>query len=181
MASWNEGTARAYISAGTVTVSISPPQHLVQRRRSTTLHFTMKIIIAFALLAFAAARPQQSSDEFAAVLREDVVHPDEAGRYSVDFETSNGIVRSESGVGSANNGAVEKQGTIAFTHPNGEQFELKFVASANGGYQPESAALPVAPAFPHAIPDFVLEQIRFAQEEDRNRELSQARGDYIGY
>merc|ERR1711915_652769 len=134
-------------------MGISPPLHLLPNtlRRSFQhphLTVTMKMIFAFALLAFAAAAPQRDSDEFAATLREDVVHPDEAGRYSFDVETSNGIARSESGVGSANNGAVEKQGTISFTHPNGELFELKFVASANGGYQPESAALPVAPVFP---------------------------------
>ena len=73
------------------------------------------------------------------------------------------------------------QGTIAFTHPDGTPFELKFVANALGGYQPQSDALPVAPAFPHVIPGFVLEQIRFAQEEDANRPLDAARGDYVGF
>ena len=52
-----------------------------------------------------------------------------------------------------------------FTLPNGEQFSLKYVADENG-FQPESSFLPVAPAFPHPIPDFVLEQIEKARIED---------------
>ena len=67
-----------------------------------------------------------------------------------------------------------------FTFPDGQEFYLKFVADASG-YKPESEYLPVAPAFPHPIPQFVLDQIAFAAEEDRDRELSQDRGDYVGY
>ena len=53
----------------------------------------------------------------------------------------------------------------SFTFPDGSPYELKFVADENG-FQPESALLPVAPAFPHPIPDFVLEQIERARLED---------------
>ena len=52
-----------------------------------------------------------------------------------------------------------------FTFPNGEDFELRFVANENG-FQPESEWLPVAPEFPHPIPQFVLEQIEKAARED---------------
>ena len=73
------------------------------------------------------------------------------------------------------------QGVISFTHPDGTPFQLQFVANALGGYQPQSDALPVAPAFPHPIPEFVLEQIRFGREQAANRPLDAARGDYVGY
>lgn len=59
----------------------------------------------------------------------------------------------------------------SFELPNGEQFFLKFVANERG-YQPESSFLPKAPAFPHPIPQFVLDQIAFAEkqkEEARNQ------------
>jgi len=42
---------------------------------------------------------------------------------------------------------------------------MSFVADENG-FQPQSDALPVAPAFPHPIPDFVLRQIEKARLED---------------
>lgn len=42
---------------------------------------------------------------------------------------------------------------------------MKFVANENG-FQPQSDLLPVAPEFPHPIPDFVLEQIAFAAQQD---------------
>lgn len=45
---------------------------------------------------------------------------------------------------------------------------MKFVANENG-FQPESDLLPVAPEFPHVIPDFVLKQIAFAAEQDARR------------
>ncbi|XP_018028050.1 larval cuticle protein 65Ag1 [Hyalella azteca] len=143
----------------------------------------MKYAIFIALFAVASALPGRvvrSSDDVVPILRSDVVAPSAGGEYSFDVETGDGIVRSESGYGSADNGAVESQGTVSFTHPDGTPFELKFVANA-AGYQPESAALPVAPAFPFEIPQFVLDQIAKAAEEDANRSLEQSKGDYVGY
>merc|ERR1711970_1654254 len=127
----------------------------------------MKTIIAFALLALAAARPDFHPDDVVPIVRSEIIHPDATGQYSIDVETGDGIQRSESGVGSGANGAVESQGVIRFEHPDGTPFELKFVADAAGGYQPESIALPVAPAFPHPIPQFVLDQIRSARKRTR--------------
>merc|ERR1712055_172564 len=104
------------------------------------------------------------SDEFIPILRDDRVQ-EEDGTYNFDVETGNGIIVSESG------DSGEKQGVISFTHPDGTPFHLTFVADENG-FQPQSDALPVAPAFPHPIPDFVLEQIEFArqQKEDESDE-----------
>ena len=129
-----------------------------------------------ALLALAAARPDKpaprydASSEEVHVVRDDRVYPSAAGEYSLDLETSDGTAISESGYGSGPDGAVESQGTVQFVHPNGDVFDLKYVANAAGGYQPDSAALPVAPAFPHEIPQFVLDQIAFAASQKDSSE-----------
>ncbi|KAF2365293.1 Insect cuticle protein [Trinorchestia longiramus] len=158
----------------------------------------IKTIIFTALLAMASARPDsprrsyappsnayaapsrqsydRSSREQIAILRDDRVHPSAAGEYSLDFETANGIQVSESGYGSGPDGAVETQGSVRFTHPDGESFELTYVADAAGGYQPESSALPVAPEFPHEIPQFVLDQIAKAAREDEEAARSGSSG-----
>ncbi|MCL4157194.1 UNVERIFIED_CONTAM: hypothetical protein GTU68_031432, partial [Idotea baltica] len=100
------------------------------------------------------------------IIRDDRVPPGEDGSYSFDFETQNGIVRSESGSRlELEENPVAQQGSYSFTFPNGEAFDLKFVANENG-FQPESSWLPVAPEFPHPIPQFVLDQIAFAAQED---------------
>merc|ERR1712198_93180 len=142
---------------GTVNPSLLP-QHIHQNN--------MKIIILSCLLAIAAAAPTPDSGEEIAILRDDRDQGDD-GSYSFVFETENGISRSESGtpidVDSAED-VIASQGSVSFTFPDGESFELSFVADENG-YQPQSEHLPVAPAFPHPIPDFVLEQIEFARQQ----------------
>merc|ERR1711970_1705009 len=141
----------------------------------------MKLIILSCLLAMAVSAPQgyapaarsDDSREFIPILRDDRVQPED-GVYNFDTETGDGIKRSEQGArisdGSAE-GAVAQAGSYSFTLPNGEEFELSFVAN-EGGFQPQSDFLPVAPAFPHPIPDFVLEQIEKARLEDLNRDDS---------
>ena len=59
---------------------------------------------------------------------------------------------------------------FSYTAPDGTPVHVRFVADANG-YQPQSDLLPVAPAFPHPIPQFVLDQIAFAAEEDARKAL----------
>eukprot|EP01084_Bolivina_argentea_P295641 509037_1 len=139
----------------------------------------MHAIIFATLLALAAARPDSryaapraDSSEEVPILRDDRFYPSAAGEYSLDTETGNGIVISESGYGSGPEGAVESQGSVRFTHPDGSSYELTYVANAAGGYQPESSALPVAPAFPHPIPQFVLDQIAFAASQSSSEERS---------
>ncbi|KAL7638716.1 UNVERIFIED_CONTAM: hypothetical protein RMT77_010249 [Armadillidium vulgare] len=125
----------------------------------------MKFIIFVCFLALAAARPDLKIVE---ILRDDRVHPEE-GKYSFDIETADGIVRSESGGPlDIENNPTGQQGSYSFTFPNGEVFDLKFVADQNG-FQPESKWLPVAPEFPHPIPQFVLDQIEKAAREDAER------------
>ncbi|XP_027239246.1 endocuticle structural glycoprotein SgAbd-2-like [Penaeus vannamei] len=97
------------------------------------------------------------------ILKDERVN-NEDGSYTVDVETGNGIVNSEAGSINGEGGFV-KSGHYSYTAPDGSVIEVKFIADENG-FQAESDALPVAPAFPHEIPDFVLEQIAFAAEED---------------
>ncbi|XP_076035345.1 cuticle protein AM/CP1114-like [Oratosquilla oratoria] len=104
------------------------------------------------------------------IVRDDRVHPDATGVYSFDVETGDGIVRSEQG-----GPGGSQQGKVSFTFPDGQVFDLSFVADANG-YQPESPFLPVAPAFPHPIPQFVLDQIEFARQQDEAKAREAARG-----
>ena len=150
----------------------------------------MKTIFFAALLALAAARPDKPSRTYAAplsarddsvesiaILRDDRINPSADGEFSAVFETENGISVSEAGTGSGPDGAVETQGEIRFELPNGETFELTYVADGEGGFQPESSFLPVAPAFPHPIPQFVLDQIEKAAREDAEAARASSRSD----
>ncbi|XP_069985448.1 endocuticle structural glycoprotein ABD-4-like [Penaeus vannamei] len=125
-------------------------------------------------LAPAASTRDQSAEliEFVPILRDDRVHEDD-GRYNLDVETANGISMSQSGSPDGPDGAIVKAGQYSYTAPDGTLVEVKFVANENG-FQPQSDLLPVAPEFPHPIPQFVLDQIAFAAEEDAARERAEA-------
>lgn len=62
----------------------------------------------------------------------------------------------------------------SWTAPDGTPVEVRYVADENG-YQPDSDVLPVAPEFPHPIPDFVLLQIEKARREDSGRSSEEYR------
>ncbi|XP_063587481.1 cuticle protein CP14.6-like [Penaeus indicus] len=134
----------------------------------------MKFVLLAVFACVAAAAPQgyeapaqsrRDSDEVP-ILRDDRVIEDD-GRYNFDVETGDGIVVSESGSPSAD-GGINSAGSYSYTAPDGTPVHVEFVAD-EGGFQPQGAHLPVAPEFPHPIPDFVLEQIAFAAEEDARR------------
>ncbi|XP_037780486.1 cuticle protein AMP1A-like [Penaeus monodon] len=134
----------------------------------------MKFLIIACVAAVAVAAPQYNYDgpraassEEVAILRDNRVHEDD-GRYNYDVETANGIVLSQSGSPDGDEGAVVKAGEYSYTAPDGTDVHVSFVADENG-YQPQSDLLPVAPEFPHPIPQFVLDQIAFAAEEDARR------------
>ncbi|CAL4144033.1 unnamed protein product, partial [Meganyctiphanes norvegica] len=128
----------------------------------------MRILVLAALAAVAVAAPQgysaprsvDSAESVEIPILRDVRTQEDDGTHNFEVETANGIVLSQSGDSDG-----DKQGVVSFTHPDGTEFHLSFVANENG-YQPQSSALPVAPAFPHPIPDFVLEQIEFARQQD---------------
>ncbi|XP_047469758.1 cuticle protein AMP1A-like [Penaeus chinensis] len=128
----------------------------------------MKFVILACVAAVALAAPQySSSEEVVPILKYDRVQEDD-GRYSFDFETGNGIRVSQAGSPDGDEDSVIKAGEYSYTAPDGTLVVVKFVADENG-YQPQSDLLPVAPAFPHPIPQFVLDQIAFAAEEDAAR------------
>ena len=102
-----------------------------------------------------------------AILRANQVNPDAFGAHSSDFEAGNGIVFTMSGSEGATGGA-NIVGSYSYTQDDGSLAEVKYVANENG-FQPESSLLPVAPAFPHPIPQFVRDQIEFARIEDERK------------
>ncbi|XP_064089674.1 cuticle protein AMP4-like [Macrobrachium nipponense] len=107
-----------------------------------------------------------------AILRSNQVNPDEFGAHSSDFEAENGIVFQFSGSEGALGGA-NMIGSWSYPLEDGSIASVSFVADENG-FQPQSSLLPVAPAFPHPIPQFVLDQIEFARLEDERRAQEEA-------
>ncbi|XP_053639598.2 cuticle protein CP14.6-like [Cherax quadricarinatus] len=149
----------------------------------------MKFVILTVVVAVANAAPQYAapqapsryseSSEEVAILKHDFVQGDN-GDYKLDVETANGIVVAQSGSSDGPEGAVVKSGQYSYTAPDGTHVVVKFVADENG-YQPQSDLLPVAPAFPHPIPQFVLDQIAFAAEEDAARARGKSSGPSATY
>ncbi|XP_064094402.1 cuticle protein AMP1A-like [Macrobrachium nipponense] len=111
-----------------------------------------------------AGRSSADSSEEVAILRDERVHEDD-GKYNFDFESENGIRFSEAGSPDGDEDAIVSAGQYSYTAPDGTEACWKYVANENG-FQPQSDILPVAPEFPHPIPQFVLDQIAFAAEED---------------
>ncbi|XP_068249133.1 cuticle protein AMP4-like [Palaemon carinicauda] len=106
-------------------------------------------------------------DPVVAILRNELHMPDAEGVHSFDFEAENGIKFQFSGSEGQNGGAY-MQGVYSYPMEDGTLAEVTFVADENG-YQPDSVLLPVAPAFPHPIPQFVLDQIEFARLADERK------------
>ncbi|XP_042856164.1 predicted GPI-anchored protein 58 [Penaeus japonicus] len=122
--------------------------------------------------------PRSAPGPVVPILVDDRVHPD-AGAYSFNVETGDGISRQESGspIPAKEGPVTAMSGSYSFTLPDGQLFELRFVADENG-FQPQSAFLPVAPAFPHPIPAHALRQIERARQEDAARSRQ---GSFQGY
>ncbi|XP_047469461.1 uncharacterized protein LOC125025491 [Penaeus chinensis] len=145
-----------------------------ERRCMCPTSASMKFIHLAALVVTSAFIPQGNGDspprygsyEQVPILKDERVIEDD-GRYNVDVETGNGILLSESG-SPVSKGAIASAGLFSYTAPDGTPISLKFVADENG-FQPQGDHLPVAPEFPHPIPDFVLRQIEFAAQEDARR------------
>jgi len=124
----------------------------------------MKTIIFLAIAAVATAAPQFGNDQFERDFIRIISDTRSApvdGNYRFDFETDNGIVRSESGSNGLNGGSAQ-QGSWRVVYPDGSAGEFSFVADDQGA-RFESPLLPIGPE----IPQHALEQIAFAEEERR--------------
>ncbi|XP_069176055.1 cuticle protein AMP4-like isoform X2 [Procambarus clarkii] len=125
-----------------------------------------------ALTAVAVADKLPETVPVVAILRSQQANPDELGAHSSDFEADNGIKVQLSGSEGAAGGS-NMAGSWSYPQEDGSIASVKFVADENG-FQPESDLLPVAPEFPHPIPQFVLDQIAFAEEERKRKAQEEA-------
>ncbi|XP_071521454.1 cuticle protein AMP4-like isoform X1 [Panulirus ornatus] len=126
----------------------------------------MKLAVILVLVAVAVAEDSEESvPPHIAILRSEQVNPDEFGAHSSDFEAENGIQFQFSGHEGPEGGS-NMAGSWSYPQEDGSVASVQFVADDNG-FQPQSDLLPVAPAFPHPIPQFVLDQIAFAEEESK--------------
>ncbi|CAL4242760.1 unnamed protein product [Meganyctiphanes norvegica] len=119
----------------------------------------MKIFVLAALAAVAVAAPAKlgGEEQFAAILREDVIAPVGAD-FSTDIETDNGIRLSSRGsTGSA--GQANIAGSYSYV-VDGQNVEVSYSCNELG-CQYQSPLLPVAPA----APPHVAELLRIAEEQ----------------
>ncbi|XP_073966215.1 larval cuticle protein LCP-17-like isoform X2 [Choristoneura fumiferana] len=112
----------------------------------------MKLFLISCLVALAAADVShivKSADAGAQIVRQDVdVAPDQ---YQYAYETSNGISADEQGqLKGTGEAAISAQGQYRYTSPEGETYNIQYVADENG-FQPQGAHLPTPPPIPEAI------------------------------
>ncbi|XP_071521448.1 cuticle protein AMP4-like [Panulirus ornatus] len=124
-------------------------------------------VVVLVLVGAALADETPLDGPRVAIVHSEQHHPDETGAHSFDFAAENGIKVHISG-SQGEDGGANSIGSWSYPLAHGGVAELKFVADENG-FQPESDLLPVAPAFPHPIPQFVLDQIAFAEEEKKRK------------
>merc|ERR1712198_288013 len=137
---------------------------------STSIMKTVIFAAALVLVTAAPQEPRPVQPQPLQILQDDRVQP-ENGAYAFKIETENGISQSEEGVAGVE-GQTNVQGSYSYLLDDGSVVEVKYRADENG-FQAESPLLPVAPAFPHPLPQFVLDQIAFAEEQRRLEALAQ--------
>merc|ERR1712121_251330 len=136
---------------------------------------TMQIVIILSLLGAVIAAPQRQSrqEEIVQVQKDDEKQPpllilkDERssgqdGAYTFQFETENGIVHTETGNPGSSGGATAS-GTYSYVLDDGSVQSVEYLADENG-FRVQSPLVPIAPTFPHPLPDHVLNNIRLAEE-----------------
>nr|AAV28476.1 arthrodial cuticle protein AMP8.1 [Callinectes sapidus] len=115
----------------------------------------MKLVVLSCLLAFAVAAPRPDGDAETIV---DERSDNGDGNFQYRFETSNGIVEQRLGA-PGSEGQSNMQGDFGFTLPEGDRFDLTYVADENG-YQPNSAFIPTD----HPLPAHVVELLAIVEE-----------------
>nr|CAD7397644.1 unnamed protein product [Timema poppensis] len=114
------------------------------------------IILASALChALTTAAPQQVTKEpIAIVSYNNEIRPE--GGYQWSYETANGIKADEIGTlvksnDPENGEVIEAEGGYSYTGPEGVPVNIRYIATANGGFVATGDAIPVAPPIPPAI------------------------------
>ncbi|XP_054734419.1 pupal cuticle protein Edg-78E-like [Anastrepha obliqua] len=143
---------------------------------SKATNTSIAIALVFAIVFccchnFAQARPNHDAAaetrHFKSELKDD-------GSYKYQFETSNGIAASESGVG-----GYHASGHSAYYAPDGKLIQLSYTADEHG-FHPTGEHLPTPPPVPEAILKS-LEYIRAHPHEDEYKGASgQAHSSYHG-
>merc|ERR1712168_1174060 len=109
----------------------------------------MKLILLACLAAVAIAQNPEGSAE---VLVDERVDQGD-GNFGSNFETSNGIAKETRGTPGAA-GQSNIAGSYRYTDTDGNPVEVLFVAD-EGGFQAESAAIPVAPPAPAHVAELL--------------------------
>merc|ERR1712029_335832 len=123
----------------------------------------MKVLVisCFVGLTSCAKLPFEEREEPIAILRSESFK--DGANFNYNFESENGIA--VDAVGQDNDaGASNMQGSYRYILDDGNTANFNWIADEEG-YRVESNMLPVAPAFPHPIPDHVQEQIDFAAQQ----------------
>ncbi|XP_068250401.1 cuticle protein AM1159-like [Palaemon carinicauda] len=155
------------VGVGIKTGGILGNRPLPSESHSTHLSVPLKFVAALLVASVVADKVPLTNPRLATILKNEQHTPDEFGNHNSDFETENGIEVHISG-SQGESGGANVIGSWSYVQDDGSLASLKFVAD-EFGYQPESDLLPVAPHFPHPIPQFVLDQIEFARLEDERR------------
>jgi hypothetical protein len=115
-------------------------------------------------IAVAAA---QSESQAVITKQTSDINPD--GSYTHEYQTSNGISGSESGVG-----GQYAQGANSYYAPDGQLIQITYTADENG-YQAQGAHLPTPPT-PPPIPAAILRSLEWNRNHPEQEESNRPRG-----
>ncbi|XP_042229223.1 cuticle protein AMP5-like [Homarus americanus] len=146
-------------AAGVVVLAAPAPQDVEQQQQEEVVQEEVQEVVVLV---------EEEKLRQPEILLDERVQPHN-GIYSFQVETENGIIHTEEGV-VGSKGQTNVQGAYSFILDGGEVVEVRYTAD-EFGFQPKSSLLPVAPEFPHPIPQFVLDQIAFGEEQRRLKAL----------